>query len=85
MKQSRIQSSNNDPKPAEPRYCPVILEPALEKVAALWSPARRRAEARKLKRWVRQLTVSAAVMERRLAEPAPTHLKFVHPTKLELN
>jgi len=72
-------------KTTESRYCPVILEPALERIAALWTPSRRRAEARKLKRWVRQLIVSAAVMERRMAPRPPARLKGLHPRKLVLN
>jgi len=56
----------------------VILEPALEKVAALWTPARRRAEAEKLARWNRQLMVSAVVMEKQ-AQPLPRRPKAVHP------
>ncbi len=66
-------------------YCPVVLEPVLERLAALWTPARRRAEARKLTRWARQLIVSAVVMERRMAPPPPTRLKAIPPRKLRLN
>jgi len=74
-----------DMKTNEHRYCPVVLEPALEQVAALWSPARRRMEARKLTRWARQLIVSAVVMERRMVPRPPARLKAVHPRKLVLN
>jgi hypothetical protein len=40
----------------------VQLEPELEAIAALWPAAKRLEVARKLKRWSRQLRVSARIM-----------------------
>ncbi len=70
---------------AEPSFCPVILEPALERRAALWSPAKRRFVARKFQRWARQLIISAAVMDRRAAPAPPPRLKALPRRKLTLN
>lgn len=48
----------------------VRLEPELETRAALWSPEKRRATADKMERWVRQLRVSAAIIEKdRVRQP----------------
>lgn len=41
----------------------VTLEPALQEVAALWSPAKRREMARVFARWARQLRVSANIID----------------------
>lgn len=43
-------------------YCPVQLELELETIASLWPPIVRLNEAKKLRRWARQLEVSAHVM-----------------------
>jgi hypothetical protein len=66
------------------KYCPVTLEPELEKRAALWTPEKRRAVARRMERWVRQLMVSAEVMERR-SQVHPPRLKVYPIAKLVLN
>lgn len=44
------------------KYCPVSLEPELEEIAALWPPVRRLEAAAKMRRWARQLEISARVM-----------------------
>jgi hypothetical protein len=63
----------------------VRLEPALEQEAALWPAAKRRAMARKLERWARQLRVSAEILERDQAPPPPARLKALSPRRLERN
>jgi len=40
----------------------VTLEPELEEIAALWPAAKRFEAAAKMRRWARQLTVSAKIM-----------------------
>ena len=40
----------------------VTLEPELEEIAALWPAAKRFEAAEKMRRWARQLTVSAKIM-----------------------
>ena len=69
---------------SEKKYCPVTLEPELEEIAALWPPARRFENARKLRRWARQLEVSGMVMinagrasVRRRGVPVLPHRKAV--------
>jgi hypothetical protein len=52
------------------KYCRVTLEPELEEIAALWPAAKRFEAARKLRRWARQLAVSAMVMVND-ARPSP--------------
>jgi hypothetical protein len=67
--------------------CRVKLEPELEAVAGEWSEAKRRALARKLRRWAHQLEVSAAIMEldaRRRNGRRPV-LRFVAPRQAALN
>ena len=49
----------------------VILEPSLEELAALWSPAKRVEMARKMERWARQLLISAAILQADSGPPAP--------------
>lgn len=44
------------------------MEPELEAMAGAWSPAKRLETARKLKRWARQLKVSAFIL---LADASP--------------
>jgi hypothetical protein len=46
----------------EKRFCRVKLEPELEEIAALWPAAKRFEVAQKLKRWARQLKISAQIM-----------------------
>jgi len=56
------------------KYCPVTLEPELEEDAALMTPEERLATAEKLRRWARQLEVSAHILRehrRRLSAPKP--------------
>jgi hypothetical protein len=50
--------------------CPVQLEFELEEIACLWSAERRLRNAQKLRRWARQLEVSARIMMER-AKPTP--------------
>ena len=66
-------------------YCPVTLEPELEAEACLWTPAQRRAAAKKMRRWARQLDVSAVILERLLAPRPKPALKGVPRRKLALN
>jgi hypothetical protein len=47
---------------SEKRVCRVRLEPELEKIAALWPAAKRFEVAQKLKRWAKQLRISAMIM-----------------------
>jgi hypothetical protein len=46
----------------EKKFCRVRLEPELEEIAALWPAAKRFEVAQKLKRWARQLKISAQIM-----------------------
>lgn len=62
----------------------VTLEPELEQEAALWSPERRRAAANKMERWVRQLRISAAIMERD-RQVSPPKLRVVRLRVAVLN
>jgi hypothetical protein len=60
------------------KFCPVTLEPELEEEAALMTPEERLALAEKLRRWARQLEVSAYIMKaisRRRARPRTPSLK----------
>jgi len=69
------------------KYCPVTLEPELERIAALWTPMKRLEMARKFEKWARQLRVSGRIMIFR----APGHigrrrsLEFVAPQKVVRN
>ena len=45
------------------KFCPVTLEPELEEEAALMTAEERLALAEKLRRWARQLEVSAFIMK----------------------
>jgi len=45
------------------KFCPVTLEPELEEEAALMTAEERLALAEKLRRWARQLEVSAYIMK----------------------
>jgi len=44
------------------KLCRVRLEPELEEIAALWPAAKRFEVALKLKRWAKQLRISALIM-----------------------
>jgi hypothetical protein len=46
----------------EKKFCRVTLEPELQEIAALWPAAKRFEVAYKLKRWAKQLKISAAIM-----------------------
>jgi hypothetical protein len=64
---------------------PVILEPGLEELVADWPAWRRRAFAKKLGRWVRQLEVSARILERRQRPNARPPLRPLPARKLARN
>lgn len=70
-------------------YCPVSLEPDLEKETALLTPAQRRVLAGKYRRWARQLEISAFIMNRNQesagAPPAAHGLKPVPRRSLVRN
>ncbi len=66
-------------------YCRVKLEPELEERAALWNPAKRRAVARKMQRWARQLIISAFVLERDAQSSPQQRLKVLPLQKARLN
>lgn len=61
----------------ENHYCPVQLELELENFASLWTPLRRLDAAKKMRRWARQLEVSAHVMINRAA---PSRVRLRVPT-----
>jgi hypothetical protein len=46
----------------EKKFCRVTLEPELQEIAALWPAAKRFEVAFKLKRWAKQLRISALIM-----------------------
>jgi hypothetical protein len=46
----------------EKKFCRVTLEPELQEIAALWPAAKRFEVAHKLRRWAKQLKISAAIM-----------------------
>lgn len=63
----------------------VKLEPELEAEVCLFTPAERIALARKMRRWARQLEVSAFILIRDAAPRRAAKLKFVSPVKAALN
>ena len=63
----------------------VRLEPELEEDAALLTPPERRAMARKLERWARQLRLSATIMEIDDRPKPPPSLKPLPLRRLMLN
>ena len=66
----------------------IRLEPALEAIVANWTPERRRKLAKKLGRWVRQLELSATIIEgdlRALQIPPPPRLKWAKKEQAQLN
>jgi len=46
----------------EKKFCRVTLEPELQEIAALWPAAKRFEVAHKLRRWAKQLRISALIM-----------------------
>jgi hypothetical protein len=63
----------------------ITLEPALEELAADWPAWKRRAFAQKLRRWVRQLEVSAQILEAREQPSAARPLRRLPARKLVRN
>ena len=63
----------------------IRLEPELEECACLWTPAKRRAVAKKLERWVHQLEFSALILEAEAAPKPPPRLIPLPHRKLVLN
>lgn len=55
----------------EKKFCRVTLEPELEEIAALWPAAKRFEVADKLKRWAKQLKISALIMASDGRGPGP--------------
>jgi hypothetical protein len=72
---------------AEKRFCRVRLEPELEEIAGLWPAAKRFEVARKLKRWAKQLRISALIMasDGRGQKPPPTSVPSLPRRKAVLN
>ncbi len=62
----------------------VRLEPELEELAASWSPEKRRVMAKKLRRWARQLDVSAHILTSDHSPRQPS-LKVLPHRKTVLN
>lgn len=54
---------------------PVTLEPELERIAANWLPAKRLVISRKLRRWARQLEVSAFILAQKPGCPRERFLR----------
>lgn len=71
----------------EKKFCRVKLEPELEEIAALWPAAKRFEVAQKLKRWSRQLRISALIMasDVRGRGPGPASLPALPRRKALLN
>lgn len=63
----------------------VVCEPELEEEIALFTPAQRIALARKLRRWARQLEVSAFILRQALGPKAKPSLRALSRRKLFLN
>jgi hypothetical protein len=63
----------------------VRLEPELEEIAGELNPWQRRAMARKLRRWVRQLEISALILISASAPPPPPALRRLSMRRLQLN
>lgn len=78
----RIAGMNIKP---EKSYCPVILEPELEQEACLWTARQRREAAAKMRRWARQLEVSAFILERRGKWTKKPCLRVLTPDRLARN
>jgi hypothetical protein len=69
----------------EKKFCPVTLEPELEEAAALMTAHERRMMAKRLRRWARQLEVSAFILDRVYAPKPPPALKVLPARRLVLN
>jgi hypothetical protein len=72
----------------ESKFCRVKLEPELEEIAALWPAAKRFEVAQKLKRWARQLKISAQIMAsdvRGRDSPRPASVPSLSRRKALLN
>jgi hypothetical protein len=72
----------------EKKFCRVTLEPELQEIAALWPAAKRFEVAHKLKRWAKQLKISAAIMAsdgRAAQAPRPTSVPVLARRKAGLN
>jgi hypothetical protein len=62
-----------------------MLEPELEALAGEWSPEMRRLVARKFRRWVRELELSAKIIASDAGTPRRPSLPRVPPGKSALN
>jgi hypothetical protein len=72
----------------EKKFCRVTLEPELQEIAALWPAAKRFEVAHKLKRWAKQLKISAAIMAsdgRAAQAPRPSSVPALARRKAILN
>jgi hypothetical protein len=71
----------------EKKFCRVTLEPELQEIAALWPAAKRFEVAHKLKRWAKQLKISALIMasDGRGQNPKPASLPALPRRKAVLN
>jgi hypothetical protein len=72
----------------EKKFCRVTLEPELQEIAALWPAAKRFEVAHKLKRWAKQLKISAAIMAsdgRAAQTPRPSSVPVLARRKASLN
>ena len=69
------------------KVCRVRLEPELEAIAALWPAAKRFEVAQKLKRWAKQLRISAMIMvsDGRGQKPRPASVPSLPRRKAALN
>jgi hypothetical protein len=72
---------------SEKKLCRVRLEPELEEIAALWPAAKRFEVAQKLKRWAKQLRISALIMvsDGRGQKPRPASVPSLPRRKAALN
>jgi hypothetical protein len=69
------------------KICRVRLEPELEEIAALWPAAKRFEVAQKLRRWAKQLRISAIIMasDGRGQKPKPASVPCLPRRKAALN
>jgi hypothetical protein len=61
------------------------MEPELEAIAGDLNAAQRRGMARKLRRWIRELEITAFILDRDAAPKPPPVLRRLSPRKLILN